>query len=609
MSSGRSLAHFAAPWICVATVAAIGACGGGQTRLNLFSTDWTDDNGASIAHVYERVGRTPVPSSADIAIGIAGNTDKLIGMPLSGGTPWTFSHPLEGRPVVAGSIVVGSGGGEVFALAAATGRVIWRRPTGGLALLGAGDDGALTVVTLRRSSGIGSVLLAVSHSGEVVRQIETEKALGSPAVIGHLAFVPWAGQYVSVIDLSNGDEAARATLRQETSRAWTQGGALWFGENSFIRFDERIRDASKGKASTVTVPTRELPGMPRLTPPGNEPLPAAANALDKTRIYAKPVASDSGAALEDNRWYGTYFRLAMGFDADRSKLAWVHLSDSDFIGGASAPGGLVLCDEKGRVLELDAKTGAVLSTADLGEPLVGCVVNIDARRTSGVPAPVKPLAGQLADAVRADEPQLVIAQKLLLRELVTVEDDVATKALVEAASDPRTSPDLLPGAREALANRRNGAAYMEAALARHYDYLKDILRAPPVGPIADALGAMKEKAAAPALAAHLFDPADSDNDVKRAAAALVLVAGPDEIPALREFFGVYRATAASDDIAAAVVSVGQALVTLDDKEGRAQVTAAATDPATVPYARERLGEMLAAQPPPPEPEPAKKKKK
>ena len=110
---------------------------------------------------------------------------------------------------------------------------------------------------------------------------------------------------------------------------------------------------------------------------------------------------------------------------------------------------------------------------------------------------------------------------------------------------------------------------MEAALARHYDFLKDVLRTPPVGPIAHALGAMKEKAAAPLLASHLLDPADTEDDIKQTAAALAVLAGAGEVPALREFFGMYRATAEDDDMAAAVVNIGQALAATGDKAGRA----------------------------------------
>jgi outer membrane protein assembly factor BamB len=593
------------------------SCGAAQTRLDLFSTEWEDDGGASIARAWERLGSMPIPASADVVLGVAGQADKIIGLPLVGGAKWAFSHPLDARPIVAGKVVLGSGSGEVFALDAQTGGLLWRRPTDGAALLGAGDDGTVTAVTFRRLGGLGSVLLSVAHDGTLVRRLETDKALGAPAVLGRMAFVPWAGQYVSVIDVDSGDETARVTLRAETSRAWTAAGALWFGEDSFIRFDEHIRDASKGRASMGKLPIRELAGMPKLMASGIASVPAEATADDKARTYARPAAGTGGVAVEDGRWYATYFRIAMGFSvaatgqgterdgsaavargrpgagpgSEGGKLLWVHLHAADLLGGAAAPGGVMLCDERGKVVALDANTGGVLMQADLGEPLKACVVNVDTQRIAGT-AEIRPLVAQLAEAVRADDPQLVVAQRLLLRELAADNDEAATKAIVELASDPRTSPELLADARPALANRRNGATYMEAALAIHYDFLKDVLRSPPVGPMAQALGAMKEKAAAPLLAAHLFDPADTDDDVMRAAAALSVVAGPAEARALRQFFGMYRASADNDDLAAAVVSVGQALMRVDEIGSHAVVEAAANDATTVPYAQERLRAML-----------------
>jgi outer membrane protein assembly factor BamB len=574
-------------------------CGGGSARVGArFSTDWTDDGGASIGRVWDKVGAAAIPPSADVVVGVAGNTDKLVGLPLGGGSKWTFAHPIDARPVLAGGVVVGSGGGEVFALDARTGAVIWRRPTGGLPVLGAGDDGSVTAVTFKRAGGVGCTLLAVTHDGQVVAQIETDKALGAPAVVGHLAFVPWVGQYVSVLDLSSGDEIARVTLREQTSRAWTQSGALWFGQGTFVRFDAHIRDASKGQATRVALPSRELPGSPVLVPSGSEPVPVLTSAADKVHLYARPEGTDAGASVSDDRWYATYFKLAMGFGAGQGKLGWVHLHGADFVGGAAASGGVALCDEQGKVTTLDAKTGAVVSEADLGEPLKACVVGVDAQRVNGATGEVQPLAQQLADAVRADDLTLVVAQRLLLRELSTLEDETATKTLVDIASDPRTSPDMMPDARKALANRRNGAAIMEAALARHYDFLKDILLPPPVGPMAQALGAMKEKGAAAVLASHLLDPADTVDDVKQTAAALAVVGGSDQLPILRQFFGMYRARAEDDDMAAAVVSVGQALIANADGP---RVADAAKDDSTVPYAKERLQALVAAMPAAPSP--------
>jgi outer membrane protein assembly factor BamB len=594
-----ALAGFA----CFAGAAA--GCGGGQTRLNLFSTDWQDDSGASIARVWARVGSATVPAAADVVLGVTGHADKMIGLPLSSGSggsgaKWTFAHPLASRPVVAGSVVVGSGSGEAFALDAGSGKVLWRRPTGDVPLLGAGDDGTVTVAVFRQAVGAGSMLLAVTHDGQVVRQIETDKPLGAPAVLGRLAFVPWAGEYVSVIDLTDGAETARVTLREETSRAWTEGGSLWFGQVGFTRFDGRIRDASKNKASYASIKVPTLPGEPRIMRPGGEPVPTLAGAEDKVRLYARPQGvegADGGAGIQDGRWYATYFRLATGYDAATSKVAWLHLHDADFVGGAASAGGVVLCDEQGRVTGLDAGTGGTDFTADLGEPVKACVVNVDAWRPSAAPAETKTLVAQLGETLLADDPQLVPMQKIFLHDIATAPDDASTKVLVDLASDPRTSPDLIPAARAALASRTNGATHMEAALGRHYDYLKDVLRAPPVGPMAHALAAMKDTAAAPLLASHLLDPADTDDDVMQAAAALVVIAGPAEIPTLRQFFGMYRATAPTDEVGAAVVSVAQALVALDPGS-RAQLEAAAEDASTVSYARDRLADAIKAVPPP-----------
>ena len=118
-----------------------------------FSTDWLDDQGKSIAAVQTRLKGAPAGATADLVVAVAGEkNDKLIGAPLSGGARWTFQHALDARPMIIGSIVLGSGQGEIFALDATNGRRLWARPTGGLALLGGGDDGTVTAVTLSRGT-------------------------------------------------------------------------------------------------------------------------------------------------------------------------------------------------------------------------------------------------------------------------------------------------------------------------------------------------------------------------------------------------------------------------------------------------------------------------
>jgi hypothetical protein len=134
------------------------------------------------------------------------------------------------------------------------------------------------------------------------------------------------------------------------------------------------------------------------------------------------------------------------------------------------------------------------------------------------------------------------------------------------------------------------------ALGRRYDYLKDVLTGPPVGPIADALAAMKETKAAPLLAGHLLDPNLSDEDVRRAAAALAVLATPAEKKPLESFFAMYRGTSETEDVHTAVGHVGEALVRIDPKGGRATVEAAVKDRMTLEPIRGRLSAILSAAP-------------
>ena len=431
------------------------------------------------------------------------------------------------------------------------------------------------------------------------RQIETDKAVGDPAVVAGVILVPWSNQYVSAIDAATGDELGRVTLRDKVSRADQIGGAVYFGEVSYVRFDDKIKMASQGGANRVGIPARELPGTPRLFVPGTEKQPAVANARDRDRLFARPSAPEGPLGIDSGRFYATYFRLVLGFEASRGQLAWVHTHASDVIGGDAVQGGVLLCDEDGKIVVLDAKTGQVSFNGSFGEPIKSCVAHADTYKALPGPGGAAPLAQQISEAILNREASLATAQRLLLRELGTLEDESATKTLVDIASDPRAAPVLVTDARAAIATRRNGAAYMVTALGRHYDFLRDVLASPPVGPIADALAAMNERqgaGGAPLLASHLLDPADNDDDIRRAAAALATLATKDELPTLRHFFAMYRGTAESEEVGLAVASVGQAILRLDPKDGRVLVEHAAKDATTVAIARTRLDALLIASP-------------
>jgi outer membrane protein assembly factor BamB len=132
---------------------------------------------------------------------------------------------------------------------------------------------------------------------------------------------------------------------------------------------------------------------------------------------------------------------------------------------------------------------------------------------------------------------------------------------------------------------------MLAALEAPYDFLSATKLPPPVGPLADALAAMGERRSAPLLAKHLNDPATAIEDVVRAAKALSVLATADELPALRTFFALYRATADDPPLIQAVVSVAEALVKIGGSDGRAIVQRAAKDPMTQPDVARALGTL------------------
>lgn len=390
-----------------------GACGGGQTRGSPFDPGWIDDHGAGMA-TFERSFRgTRVSLGADVAIGVLGK-EALVGAPLDGSAPWTFTHALRGRPAIAGSVVVASGGGEIFALDARSGKLLWSRASGGR-VRGAGDDGTTTVVSLIPIAGFGSVVLAIARDGSVVRQIEDEGAIGVPAVAGDTVFLPWQGRFLSVYDLPSGDERARIALPGKVSRALAIGGAIWAGETSITRFDERLARAGARDATTLSLPAPlgGLLGDPAWTRSGTEWVSREADARDRAQLLARPAASGRGFARD--RFAATFHRAALGFEAQRGALAWARLHDAELIGGAAYEGGFALCDARGEVTLVDAETGLTTSRVTLGKPIEACVVSADALRASPPKGAPRPLAEQIAEVVGAPDPELAPLRRALAK--------------------------------------------------------------------------------------------------------------------------------------------------------------------------------------------------
>ncbi len=574
--------------IGLSCAALLGAgCGGGQTQGAAFD-DAIRDDGKGMAALQQRLASAKVPPNADVAVGVFGDR-ALAGVALPGGEPWTFEHPIDCRPVVAGGVVVSAGDNEMFGLDARTGKRLWARKAGGC-LRGAADDGKVTVVSSRPINGLGGIVVAIDRDGLVVRQVEDDSNIGVPGIIDGVVFLPWEGRYVSAYDLSIGEEVARIRLAERVTRAFTTGGALFFGERTATRFDEKIALAPKARASTVRLPPRPLPGDPRWMDSGNDTLPPRSLPQDRVRLLARPAPSGD-AAISGGRYAATHGRAALGLDAKDGSVVWVHAHDADFLGGAAYDGGFALCDAEGHVTYLDARTGAVLGRTFLGKPVDVCLVQTDAltneRAAGALPArePPGPLRDQIADVLQLRYIDAAPIQRFLLRELATSPDELATETLIDVVVGNVVPEDLAPDARAALADRRTGATFMLAALAQRNDFLDGTTGTPALAPLADALAHMADVRAAPHLAEHLLDPTTPAADVTDVAAALAVLARPEELPVLRHFFAMYRSEPADAMIAAAVAHVARAL----ERLGAGQVvTDALADPYTSQLVRARL---------------------
>jgi outer membrane protein assembly factor BamB len=564
----------------------LGGCGGGGQKGALFPKNWQNDGGVSIGKLEQRLRSAPRTPDANVAVGVT--TTGLAARNLSTGQRWTYLGKAETLPVVAGGLVAFTSEGDVVALDAKNGRVVWKVSARGRKLRGAGDDGKFTILSLGASEAGESLLLVVDRKGELSVDAEPGVEIGRPTALGGVGFVPWGDQYVSAIDLEHGGEVGRLLLRDLVSHAFKSGGDIYFGERAVVRFDDKIRLADNAQATRAELEARSLPGNPRWLTSGLELPLIDGSARQKIRIYATPTSAGGRASFSNQAYLATYFKVAYGVAESGGKLTFARALSGDALGGAAAGSGFVVCDSTGRVTELDAR-GGLTRESSLDEPLRGCTVQASSLQIAQGKA--APLAEQLQAALEALEPDMAAAQGFLLTELAQLDDARVTKVLIDLASSGRLPAELRAEARKFLAARRTGVEHMLSALEQHYDFVSGALP-PPVGPLADALAALDEKRGAAPLAHHLNDPANSIDDVERAARALGKLATPAEYRELRTFFALYRATADDPGLVGAVTAVAGALLRVGGEEGKALVERAASDPLTQPEVRRAISALL-----------------
>jgi outer membrane protein assembly factor BamB len=564
------------------------ACGGGGGAGQGFARAWRNDGGESIARLEQEQRTLPKVPNTAVAVGVTAK--GLRGAALPDGDVWHSTTPVDVVPSIAGNLVIATGGDELFALDAKSGKKVWSVPAQGRRLRGAADDGGTTVASLGGERPGESLLLFVDRSGSVVFEAEPEPEIGVPGARGGVAFVPFGDQYVVALEIPTGREIARVLMRDLVSRTLNVGGTLYFGEQAFVRYDDAIRFASANTANRFTFPVRQLPGNPRWLGSGLEVAVVDDSARGRIRLFALPDPSGNGQGLANGAYAVTYFRVIYAFAPPKGGLLFADALPAEAVGGAAFAAGFAFCDASGKV-HLYGATGGRSKTVELGEKIRACAV--DGSALSLLAGTSRGTLVQQIDATLSNlEPDMAAAAGLLIEELGRLPDPDVTRVLVSLAQNSRIIGEQRALVRKLLSERRSGNDEMLTALGRHYDFISGE-QPPPVGPLADALAAMKETRAAAPLARHLNDPATPEEDVEHAARALETLGTPAELEELRTFFALYRATATSEPLVNAVISVAATLLRVGGTEGKALVDRAGLDPLTVPEVRKALASLTA----------------
>lgn len=581
--------------VCVTALSLVlAACGGASGDLvvvsgKAFSQETLNDeaNAAGQQKVLERLAKQPPAPGTDAVVAVTG-TAELTGVDLLTGKTWSYQHPLDHRSQIAGPLVIGQGGGEIFALDARTGAEKWKssKPKG--KLIGAGSDGTHTAVTVKTAEG--SALYVFGADGSVKFDKSTDMQLAVPGVASGLVFVPWKNLYVTAFDASSGAQLATFVTDTETTHVLTYGGALFAGQGRLVRFDQDLLKAKQG-GSALAVPPKELPNVTRrdllVGPEHDEKV--TADALDSTALTARPRATGP-AGFEGDKIFGAYYPFVMAFAAKDAKLEWVHTGKDDVIATHAAKDGVVVVDKGGNVKLLAGKDGAVVKTFALGKPAMSADAFADTLVIGGGGAP--PLAEQIKIATTTKDDRLATAQVYLLEQAAAVPDEATTAVLLEVADSERAVPAIKDAARKAIAARTNGADAMITMLGRHADFLKGT-RTPPVGPMAKALAAMKKKEAATPLLAQLLDPALPQVDLQDTAEGVAALADKEHVPDLKKFINVYRGSSSGNmKLSDALAAIASAIIRIEGDKGKEWVAATSKDPLTDADVRSTLSKVV-----------------
>lgn len=528
--------------LALASAAAVHGCGA-SGGAGVFGAAFPDNHGAHLRLVVGRLEASRHRALAArrerrLVLAVTQAPTRLLVFDLdAGAVRWESPAELRSAPHLAGDHVVTHEGSEIVVRDARTGHITSRLPDRSLNLVGAAGEGEDAVVVLSTGGGVGAFSVVRGlRRGAPSFGVEVEQAVGQPAVAAGMAFLPWAHQNLSVLDLASGEEIARVRSQGGVvASALAADDGVFFGQSQMAVFGAETEPVFVGMA-------RSMPGSPQLLRDAYQPPQGPNSAQNRVRLVFRPVADGGRAAFAGGAVYLVFYRLVFALENGGQTARWVTQLPRDVIGAQAVDGGLLVADEGGAMHCLAAADGRETWSASLPATLVYATFAADGL-TGGAPrSEPTPLRDQLLAVAQNTDARLVPLRQLAVRLLAEVPEPEATASLVALCDEQTTTPAVREAACEALAERRVGSEHVLSALERHAAFLRGT-RAPPVGPLARAAVAMGERRAVPLLVAHLRDPETAASDIAPLAQALAAFGDASAAPPLADFLRLYHAEA------------------------------------------------------------------
>lgn len=495
-------------------------------------------------------------------------------------------------PLAAGELAIVPEAEQVTVRRLRDGAILHTLPSHGMHLVGAAGDAKLTAIVLSTGGTLQARSRLLLLEGERVSgDVKLDRALGAPAVLGGIAFVPHNRVHVSAVS-ARGEELARIRVQHDVaSYAFAQGEDVYFGQNAVTVLDERVARGELDDGVLRLSLVHKLPGNPAVLPDTNLPAPAPDSALHRVAVRFTPTRAANGLAIDDGTLYLAYYRLLFGLAPDAGTARWVRATESDLVGVAAVPGGVIAVENQGRVSQFD-HAGASHGQAQLGFEVLAASVRAAGLTGAAADALDTPVALQLEQAARDPDTRIVPARAFAAALLAPVEDDEAARALI-AMCGQRDLPERVREAScEALVRRAKPSEAVIAALGVHADALAQ-RAAPPVGVLARSAAHAGDRRAVEPLLGQLRDPANASEDLAYVVRALARLGDATAVEPLVAFVRLYHADVTDDGLEAVLGLAMEAVVKLDKERARPLLEPIANDPLAAPGPRTSAERVLA----------------